>query len=76
MQQTIPIRSVRRSFSIKVWASEKNEILSRWLQADSQTFTALCGEHFTRSEVLLVHLYAVGIAAACIVASWLEGGML
>ena len=69
MQQSITIRLARRSFSIKAWVNEKR-------QADSPTFTAICGERFTRKEVILMHTYAMAIIMACIVASWLEGGKL
>ena len=76
MQQSITIRLVRRSFSIKAWVNEKGQVIKRWWQADSPTFTAICGERFTRKEVIFMHTYAMAIIMACIVASWLEGGKL
>jgi hypothetical protein len=76
MRQSITIRLARRSSPIKAWTSEKSIRLSQWLRADSPTFTALCGEKFTRKEVLFIHLYAVAIIAACVVVSWLKGGTL
>lgn len=76
MQQSITIRLARRSFSIKAWLNEKSQVIKHWWLADSPTFTTLCGERFTRKEVVLMHIYAMAVLVACIVASWLEGGEL
>ena len=48
-----------------------------WLDAKSETFTALCGtegEEFTRRDVLKAHLCLAGLFVIMCVASWLEGG--
>ena len=47
-----------------------------WLNAKSETFSALCGENFTRREVLMAHAACAAIVVACGVAEWLEGGAL
>jgi hypothetical protein len=48
-----------------------------WLDAKSETFTALCGtegDTFTRRDVVRAHLYLVALFAIACVAGWLEGG--
>lgn len=48
-----------------------------WLDAESETFTALCGtegDRFTRRDVVKAHMYMVVLVAVMCVAGWLEGG--
>jgi hypothetical protein len=50
-----------------------------WLDARSETFTALCGtegDAFTRRDVVRAHLYLIGVFAIMCVAGWLEGGVV
>ncbi|MBP3510590.1 MAG: hypothetical protein J6K19_00920 [Prevotella sp.] len=50
-----------------------------WLDAKSETFTALCGtegDTFTRRDVVRAHLYLIGVFVIMCVAGWLEGGAL
>ena len=58
-------RASRRTLAIHEWLSRKNQI-----------FSTLCGEEFTNKNVLLAHLFCIGLIAACFVAGWLEGGAL
>ena len=76
MQQLSTLRTAQRSFTLKDWASEKRKKVKAWLNAESKTFSALCGEQFTHKEVLLAQLSIVGLLLACGVAEWLEGGAL
>lgn len=43
-----------------------------WLNAKSETFSKLCGETFTHKEVLLTHLYIIGLILACSLAEALS----
>lgn len=74
MQRTIQIGQVQPSVLSKVESSVKN--CKEWLNAKSETFSALCGEEFTRKEVLIAHAACVLLVVACGVAEWLEGGAL
>ena len=50
-----------------------------WLDARSETFTALCGtegDTFTRRDVVRAHFYLMALFAIACVAGWLEGGAL
>ena len=50
-----------------------------WLDAESESFTALCGEHVTHREVIITGaactLFIPAVCALVYVASWLAGGM-
>ena len=74
--QPTTLRTAQRSFTLKDWASEKRSKFSQWLNSESKTFSALCGEQFTHKEVILAQLSIVGLLLACGVAEWLEGGAL
>lgn len=50
--------------------------VSKWLDGKSETFSALCGETFTRREVLLTAAACMGLVLILGVAGWLEGGVL
>lgn len=76
MQQTTTLRTAQRASTLREWADAKRSRLTAWLRAESQTFTALCGERFTHGEVLLAHLFIIAMLAACGLAEWLEGGAL
>ena len=49
--------------------------IQEWLQAESKSFTALCGESFTHAEVILTAIGTAAVlyvsAVAVAVASWL-----
>ena len=51
--------------------------IQEWLQAESKSFTALCGESFTHAEVILTAIGTAAVlyvsAVAVAVASWLAG---
>ena len=51
--------------------------ISEWLNAESASFTALCGEKFTHAEVIMTAVGTVAVlyvsALAVVVASWLAG---
>jgi hypothetical protein len=74
MQQTIQIGQVQPSVLSIVGSIVKN--CKAWLSAKSETFSALCGEDFTRKEVLIAHAACALLIVACGVADWLEGGAL
>ena len=74
MQQTIQIGQVQPSVLPQAEAAVKN--CKAWLNAKSETFSALCGEKFTHKEVLLAHAACVLLIVACGVAEWLGGGAL
>ena len=76
MQQLSTLRTAQRTLSLREWAGVKRNEFRAWLHAESATFTALCGESFTHKEVILTHLFVIGLALACGVAEWLEGGAL
>lgn len=76
MQQTTTLRTAQRADAHKEWADAKRKKVKAWLNAESKTFSALCGEQFTHKEVLLAQLSIVGLLLACGVAEWLEGGAL
>lgn len=42
--------------------------IAMWLNAESSTFTALCGESFTRREVMNTGLATIAVIAAVILA--------
>ena len=48
-----------------------------WLDAESASFTAICGEKFTHAEVIMTAVGTVAVlyvsALAVVVASWLAG---
>ena len=51
--------------------------LREWLNAKSETFTALCGTEgdvFTHGDVVKVHLGLLAFLIILGVAGWLEGG--
>lgn len=58
MNQTIQIGRVRPSVLSRLGRIVKNCRVSAatWLQARSNTFSVLCGEEFTRGEVIISHL--------------------
>jgi hypothetical protein len=58
-------RTVQRALAIQAW-----------LNAKSETFTAMCGEEFTHKEVLLANIGAVIFFIILGVAGKLEGGAL
>ncbi len=58
-------RTVQRALAIQTW-----------LNAKSETFTAMCGEEFTHKEVLLANIGAVIFIIILGVAGWLGGGAL
>ena len=58
-------RTAQRAFAIK-----------EWLEAKSTVFSRLCGEDFTRKEVLLALLYTTGLLLTAGIAGTLEGGAL
>ena len=58
-------RTAQRAFAIK-----------EWLEAKSAVFSRLCGEDFTRKEVLLALLYTTGLLLTVGIAGTLEGGAL
>ena len=74
MQQTIQLGQVQPSVLSNVERIVKN--CKAWLNAKSETFSALCGEKFTHKEVLLAHAACVLLIVVCGVAEWLEGGAL
>lgn len=45
----------------------KNRI-SNWLQEESKTFSILCGEKFSRAEVIMANAVTVGMIAVAVVA--------
>lgn len=51
--------------------------ISEWLDAESKSFTAICGEKFTHAEVIMTAVGTVAVlyvsALAVVVASWLAG---
>lgn len=46
--------------------------LNTWLNAKSETFSKLCGETFTHKEVLLAHIFIIGLILACSLAEALS----
>jgi hypothetical protein len=52
--------------------------ISEWLNAESKSFTAMCGESFTHAEVIMTAIGTVAIlwmtGMAVYVANWLAGG--
>jgi hypothetical protein len=60
MQQTIKLGQVRPSILSTVERTVKN--CNTWLDAQSRTFSSLCGEKVTHKDVILSHLwYAAAI---------------
>lgn len=49
----------------------KKEIIE-WLNAKSETFSKFCGETFTHKEVLLAHIFIIGLILACSLAEALN----
>ncbi len=45
----------------------KNRI-SNWLQEESKTFSILCGEKFSRAEVIMANAVTVAMIAVAVVA--------
>lgn len=45
----------------------KNRI-SNWLQEESKTFSILCGERFSRAEVIMANAVTVAMIAVAVVA--------
>ena len=45
----------------------KNRI-SNWLQEESKTFSILCGEKFSRAEVIMANAVTVAMRAVAVVA--------
>ena len=74
MQQSIQIGQVQPSVLSIVESIVKN--CKAWLSAKSESFSALCGEDFTRKEVLIAHVACALLVVACGVAEWLEGGAI
>ena len=50
--------------------------IRKWLGAKSESCSLLCGEEFTRMEVLLANAGALLFIMIIGVAAWLEGGAL
>ena len=48
----------------------KNHVasLNSWLHKESKTFSILCGESFTRAEVLAMNFIAIGMITVAVVA--------
>ena len=69
-----PCMSERPVWSLS-W-TQLSDRVSKWLDGKSETFSALCGETFTRREVLLTAAACVGLVLILGVAGWLEGGVL
>lgn len=74
MRQTIQLGQVQPSMLSNVLSIVKN--CKAWLDAKSDTFSALCGEDFTHMEVLIAHAAFMLLIVICGVAGWLEGGGL
>ena len=55
-----------------------SEAIGEWLDMESKSFTALCGESFTHAEVIVtgfLSLCLVPTVCLCVyIASWLAGG--
>lgn len=56
--------------------AQRSQSLQEWLDEKSEMFSALCGEGFTRMEVVKAHAFVVLVLLACGLAEWLEGGAL
>ena len=64
MKQSDPVAAVQQVIdNVKAWS-----------RRESRSFSALCGERFTRGEVVLMHCYLAGVFVVMCVAGWLEGG--
>lgn len=65
MQKVIQLGQVRPVVLSNLETTAKNwkASVASWLQGKSETFSSLCGEDFTRREVLLAHAVAVGLQA-------------
>ena len=75
MQQTIQLGQVQPSMLSQLKAIVKN--LREWLNAKSETFTALCGSEgdvFTHGDVVKAHLGVLAFLIILGMAGWLEGG--
>lgn len=60
--------------SIWIYARRGAATVRHWLNATSPAFSALCGERFTHKEVLIAHLAAAALIAACCLAEHFEKG--
>lgn len=69
MQETIQIGQVQPSMLSNVESIVKN--CKAWLDAKSDTFSALCGEDFTHKEVLLAHAACMLLIVICGLSSYL-----
>ena len=56
--------------------AQRASAVQAWLEAKSAVFSRLCGEDFTRKEVLLALLYTTGLLLTAGIAGTLEGGAL
>jgi hypothetical protein len=74
MQQTTIQGLVRPVVVSNLERTAKN--LKEWLGTRSATFSRLCGEDFTRGEVVKAHAVFLLLIVALNVAAWLEGGAL
>ena len=54
--------------------------IGEWLSEESRSFTAICGEKFTRAEVILTCMGTAALILSVIMgvklASWLAGGVV
>lgn len=46
----------------------KNQAISNWLHQESKTYSTLCGEKFSRAEVIVANAVTVAMIAVAVVA--------
>ena len=62
---TVPTKST----TIKITDMKKTaSSLNTWLNKESKTFSILCGEKFSRAEVIMANAVTVGMIAVAVVA--------
>ena len=85
--RTMNLSSTTHGFIFAKIHSMKNQVsmnaasaIGAWLSEESRTFTAICGEKFTRAEVILTCMGTAALILSVIMgvklASWLAGGVV